>query len=104
MCLTDIKDEGVAESVVSVVAPVDQELRVGDHRAAVPAVSVSNESSCLICLDPAVIFFFFFSILFQLQLCVSVEAGTFEERGLSRRFSPWKTPSGLRKTETFRYE
>lgn len=42
--LTDVKDEGVAESVVSVVTSVDQELCVGDHRAAVPAVGSQNKS------------------------------------------------------------
>lgn len=51
--LTDVKDEGVAESVVSVVTSVDQELCVGDHRAAVPAAGSQNKSSYLKCLDPA---------------------------------------------------
>lgn len=37
--LTNIKDEGVAESVVSVVTSVDQELCVWEHSAAVPAVT-----------------------------------------------------------------
>lgn len=35
--LTYVKDEGVAESVVSIVTSVDQELCVREHSAAVPA-------------------------------------------------------------------
>lgn len=42
--LTNIKDEGVAERVVSVVTSVDQELCVGDDCAAVPAVVSQNKS------------------------------------------------------------
>ena len=37
--LTYVKDEGVAEGVVSIVTSVDQELRVGEHSAAVPAAT-----------------------------------------------------------------
>lgn len=37
--LTDIEDEGVAESIVPVVAAVDQELCVREDGAAVPAVA-----------------------------------------------------------------
>lgn len=35
--LTDIEDKGVVESIVPVVATVDQELCVCEHAAAVPA-------------------------------------------------------------------
>lgn len=35
--LTCVKDEGVAESIVSIVTSVDQELCVWEHSAAVPA-------------------------------------------------------------------
>lgn len=37
--LTDIEDEGVTESVVPVVATVDQELCIREDGAAVPAVA-----------------------------------------------------------------
>lgn len=37
--LTDIENEGVAESIVPVVAAVDQELCVCEDGAAVPAVA-----------------------------------------------------------------
>lgn len=37
--LTDIEDEGVAESIVPIVATVDQELCVCEDGAAVPAVT-----------------------------------------------------------------
>lgn len=35
--LTDVKDEGVTESVVSVVTSMDQKLCVWEHSAAMPA-------------------------------------------------------------------
>lgn len=38
-CLTDIKDEGVAESIVPIVATMDQELCVCEDGTSVPAVA-----------------------------------------------------------------